>query len=97
MTESAEDHITYIKRKEDKTIKLFNEQMRNGNGNVFEHIDTLSGSISDFTDSKKAVTIKPNTNSTQQSKNTKDQSAHKDDIRTQKPVQDFDDDKELWQ
>lgn len=95
MNNLEEDHMTYIKRKEDKTIKLFNEQMRNGNGKVFEHIDTLSGSISDFTDSKQAVTIKSNVNSTQQSKNTKDQSAHKDDIWTQDPVQDSDE--EVWE
>ena len=89
---NSEDHATYIKRKEDKTIKLFEEQMIKGK--IFENIDSLTGSISDFTDSKKPMTVKSNTNPGQQSKNTKDQSTKKDNIGTQNPVKNYDD--EVW-
>jgi len=90
---NSEDHITYMKKKEEKTIRLFDEQMLN-KGRTFENINNLTGTISDF-DSKKPMTIKPNTNSTQQSKNTKDQSTHKDNIQTQDPVEDSDE--EVWE
>lgn len=86
MTES-EDHITYIKRKEDKTIKLFEQQMFNGRifsdtiDTEFEDLKKSTGTISDFTHSEKLMTVESNTNTSQQTKSTKDQSAHKNKVK----------------
>jgi len=89
---NSEDHAVYTRRKEEKTLKLFNEQMIEGK--IFETINKLTESISDFTDSEKPVTVKPNSNTSEQSKNAKDNSTQKNNIGTQKPVKNSDD--EVW-
>jgi len=55
-----EDHIKYITRKENKTIKLFNEQMIHGrifDETPFEKISDLDASFSDFEAKRKKEEI----------------------------------------
>ena len=57
---SKEDHLEYIKKKEDKTIKLYEDQMIKGkifNENHFADIDKKKGTIKDFEEEKEIENI----------------------------------------